>query len=56
MISERAKGMVRIIELHDHLYRGGPKSSYATTTVLRLVEDDQQLLHSLVQYVRSMRR
>jgi hypothetical protein len=31
MISERAKGMVRIIELHDHLYKGGPKSGYATT-------------------------
>ena len=31
MISARALGMVRIIELHDHLYRGGPKSGYATT-------------------------
>jgi hypothetical protein len=31
MISARARGMVRIIELHDHLFIGGPKSGYATT-------------------------
>ena len=31
MISRRAKGMVFIWELHDHLYKGGPKSSYEIT-------------------------
>ena len=28
MISARARGMVRIIELHDHLFIGGPRSGY----------------------------
>ena len=31
MISERAKGMVRIVSLRDHLYagQGGPRTAYA---------------------------
>jgi hypothetical protein len=31
MISERAKGLVFIWELHDHLYRFGPGTAYHIT-------------------------
>lgn len=33
MISERAKGVIRIVELWDKLNMGGPKSAYALALV-----------------------